>query len=51
MPSAAGSGIGFVGFSVVVIAALTTFSLHKIDEGLCNIYCLIFFNVFVFIAL
>lgn len=33
MPSPAGHGVGFVGLSVAAIAALMTFSLHKIEEG------------------
>lgn len=33
MPSPAGHGVGFVGLSIAAIAALMTFSLHKIEEG------------------
>ena len=34
MPSAAGSGVGFLGLTIAGLAVLVNFSLHKIEEGL-----------------
>jgi len=33
MPASPASGVGFLGLMVAAVAALVTFSLHKIEEG------------------
>lgn len=38
MPPTPASGVGFLGLSVAALAALVTFSLHKIEEGHVGVY-------------
>lgn len=38
MPATAGHGVGLIGLSIAAVAALTTFSLHKIEEGHVGVY-------------